>query len=64
MALLNPDGSTMQVGEVTPCEFCGRRFGAEAMARHVRVCLKNPARKANVKASTVSTNASTNNDAK
>lgn len=53
MALLNPDGSRLEVQEVTPCEFCGRRFGPDAMARHVRVCMKNPDRKANVKQSTV-----------
>lgn len=53
MALLNPDGSKMEVQEVAPCEFCGRRFGPDAMARHVKVCMKNPDRKANVKQSTV-----------
>ena len=45
MALMNPDGSKMQAEEIAPCEFCGRRFGAEAMARHTKVCLKNPDRK-------------------
>ncbi|CAL6023944.1 C2HC-type_zinc-finger domain-containing protein [Hexamita inflata] len=49
MALLAPDGSKIDAEEVVPCEFCGRRFGASAMAKHVGLCLKNPDRKSNVK---------------
>ena len=48
MTMLDPDGNEVRAEKLQQCEFCGRRFAAKALEKHVRLCPKNPDRAKNI----------------